>query len=61
MSKKARERKHEEEKANKALGGARLKEEGSEIVKHFVIYLQWFKLLRGSRKLEQIVNILVEC
>ncbi|GBG32566.1 ATP-dependent RNA helicase mtr4 [Hondaea fermentalgiana] len=64
LTKKARERKHEAEKADKALGGATMKEvEGEEATKktpHWYVELQWFRLLRGQARLNQIARLLVE-
>ena len=63
MSKAARLRKHEEEKAEKALGGASMiVVEGEEATSGKVDYvdLQWFRLLRGTQRLNQIATILVE-
>jgi len=62
-SKRARERKHEEEKAERALAGASmLAVEGEEVTQTRIeaIELQWFKLLRGAARINQIATILVE-
>lgn len=63
LTKKARERKHEQEKADKALGGGQIIEDGEDDKKkapHWWVELQWFKLLRGDKRLYQIARILVE-
>ncbi|KAH9253669.1 hypothetical protein BASA81_008287 [Batrachochytrium salamandrivorans] len=62
-SKRAREKKHEEEKASKALsGGTMVVVEGEDTTKDTrdEIELQWFRLYRGIKRYEQIASILVE-
>jgi len=64
MTKKARERKREADKADKALGGGTMVEvEGEDATKkvpQWYVELQWFRLLRGQKRLNQIARILVE-
>lgn len=73
MKKHKREKLHEEQKAKKYLGGASLKQEFLEDTdnfdnediqlhhqKNWNVELQWFKLLRGQRRLMQIAQIFVE-
>jgi len=64
LTKRQREKKHEQQKADKALGGGVMVEkEGEEATKkvpHWYVELQWFRLLRGQKRLNQIARILVE-
>jgi len=65
LKKRARERQHEQEKADKALGGAVLatadgEDAAARKTPHWYVELQWFRLLRGQARLNQIARILVE-
>mmetsp|Transcript_42854 Transcript_42854/g.68864 ORF Transcript_42854/g.68864 Transcript_42854/m.68864 type:complete len:1162 (-) Transcript_42854:18-3503(-) len=64
MTKRARERKREADKADKALGGGVMVEvdgeDATKKVPHWYVELQWFRLLRGQARLNQIARILVE-
>eukprot|EP00924_Labyrinthula_sp_SR-Ha-C_P004531 snap_masked-scaffold_1-processed-gene-3.33-mRNA-1 protein AED:0.00 eAED:0.05 QI:0/-1/0/1/-1/1/1/0/1148 len=59
-TKAARARERERLKADNALGGAKLAEEVSGQVKMGHRELQWFRLLHGQSRLNQIARILVE-
>lgn len=58
LTKRGRAKKRENEKADKALGGAQLKNKDERSHPH--VELQWFRLLRGQSRLNQIARILVE-
>lgn len=64
LTKRAREKKREQEKADDALGGATMVqvdgEDATKKVPHWYVELQWFRLLRGQARLNQIARILVE-
>lgn len=58
LTKRGRANARENEKADKALGGAQLKTKDDRAHPH--TELQWFRLLRGQSRLNQIARILVE-
>lgn len=65
LTKRQREKAANEKKADAALGGAVMEamdgeDEKVAKVPHWFVELQWFRLLRGQKRLDQIARILVE-